>query len=619
MQDGKEIKPARLAGGGKEFAPLIAQLRQKIAEGQIGAYFNGDGVLPSVADVILIAGAPAEVTISPILPDSADELKGDTPPFLHIAVNFFNEDYVRSMATQFLLEEASLRTEPSERSDRASQPILNKAGRIIAFYQWAPDRPGHRMLVETVPILGGALVVALIFILLLLVRLWRYSAAIESGRAEAQHRAFHDALTGLPNRAHFEASLAKALAKRAEGGQGFAMMMLDLDRFKQINDTLGHPAGDELISIVGKRLQAALAPFGFVARLGGDEFGIIDMEISDESQVKALTSRLIEVIGKPFDLSGNEASVGVSIGIVIASGDTASGAEIVREADIALYEAKAGGRNRAVIYRESMGENVQQRHELEADLREALRHTNQVSVLFEPVLDAASDAIIGAEALPRWVHPRHGEVDRSVFLAIAEGSGLMETLGDKLLRRAAWVGARRPGTIISMAVSPSQLRSQKFFNRVFDILADTGMRPAHLEMLVPPGILTMSEDAAVETLRKFHATGIRVTADDFGAGESALTFLKTGYITRVRMAPAEIGGHEAGLAIFRAVGNLMHTMDIELAAKAIATTEQVAMMTEIGCSSIQGPAVARLVGAETLEDLLQNAPASPLAHRLDVA
>jgi diguanylate cyclase (GGDEF)-like protein len=611
MRDGRELRPARTVEGA-DITPLVTRVREKIAEGQLTAYLDGESdQIPYSSEIMMIGGVPAEVTAVPITPEDSARIDPDAPFSIHVAVEYLDDVYAQFVARQYILENAALVTQPSGNPDKAAFPILNSAGRIVAFYEWQPDRPGRRMLAETVPALAAAVLVAAVLILLLLVRLWRYSAALEASHETAQFKALHDGLTGLPNRAKFEASLAQTLSKGGETGD-FALMMLDLDRFKQVNDTLGHPAGDELIRLVGKRLQAVMGPTGLIARLGGDEFGVIDPSITTSAQANALAARLVETIGKPFDLFGDEASVGVSIGVILAAPRPDDGAELIRKADIALYEAKAAGRNRAVIYEPRMDELVQHRRVIEADLRESLRHTRQVSVSFEPVIDAATGNIVGAQAHPRWVHPEHGEVDPSVFLPVAESSGLMEMLGDHMLRRASHVGGHSPGAIISLAISPIQLRNPKFFNRVFDILADTGMRPANLEMLISEETVTGMNEATLDTLRKFHAAGIAITADDFGTGYSALDDLRRAFVGRVRLGPPDASENRAGIAILQAVGNLVRTMGMTIGAKAITTPEQMAAMTLIGCSTLQGPAIAARATAEVMQDLLaRNSAISP--------
>ena len=369
MRLGHEFRPPRLFGERELFDGLVAELRARIAAGALEDYFYGDAeALPSVADILLVGDQPAEVTIVPIVPETAAEFSTAGPIHLHVLVEYLNADYADFLARQYLLEAASFRTTLSGRPEMAVLPVLNAAGRIITFFEWFPDRPGQRVLRETVPVLGSALALAALLIILLLVRLWRYSVALEAERAQAEHRANHDALTGLANRAHFQAEMDRLLAQ----GERFALMLLDLDRFKQVNDTLGHPAGDALIEGVGRRLATTIGTDGMLARLGGDEFGVLLPGMQGRRAALELAERMIEAVDRTFALEQGEVTVGLSIGVMLPPDHGESRAELLRKADIALYEAKDAGRNRAVVYEAAMNEVVQKRHAVEAELRRAL-------------------------------------------------------------------------------------------------------------------------------------------------------------------------------------------------------------------------------------------------------
>ena len=345
-------------------------------------------------------------------------------------------------------------------------PLKNAAGRFITFFEWQLQSPGQAMLTQTIPAIVIAFLVAGIIAVFLLDQLWRKSRALEAGRVDAEHQAQHDTLTNLPNRLSFEAALLRTIAQRPARDRRTSVMMLDLDRFKQVNDTLGHQAGDDLIVAVGQRLRQFLQPGDLLARLGGDEFAILYGHSPGLGEPLPLSRRIIEAIGKPFDIFGSEAFVGVSIGIATPDGNEADSRELIRKADIALYEAKNGGRNRAVVFEESMSELLQNRHTIEAELREALRRTDQLSVDFQPLFGATHTRIVGAEALARWRHPRLGQVSPAHFIPVAEQSGLISALGEFVLRRACEIGAAWPGYVIAVNISPAPLRDPAFRARI---------------------------------------------------------------------------------------------------------------------------------------------------------
>jgi diguanylate cyclase (GGDEF)-like protein len=383
--------------------------------------------------------------------------------------------------------------------------------------------------------------------------------------------------------------------------------MLDLDRFKRINDTLGHQAGDDLLEAVSQRLAQFCQPGGTLARLGGDEFGLIHIHGAGQAEPVALSQTIIEAVGKPFLIVGGEAFVGLSIGIATADGDEADGdeadaRELARRADIALYEAKSAGRNRAVIFEEPMNRLLQNRHTIEAELREALRRVDQLSVAFQPLVGRGG-RIIGAEALARWQHPRLGQVSPAHFIPVAEASGLVEDLGRLILREACRMGARWPGYILAVNISPVQLRNPTFPKVVFDMLAETGMSASSLELEITEGILLEDASEAADALRVFRAAGIRIALDDFGTGYSSLNYLKRYPVDRIKIDRSFVSQLMPGnvsVAIVQAMVTLAHALGIEVTAEGVETKEQLDTLTALGCNAFQGYLLSPPVAPEVL-------------------
>ncbi len=289
-----------------------------------------------------------------------------------------------------------------------------------------------------------------------------------------------------------------------------------------------------LIQAVGQRLSQLLAPTDTLARLGGDEFAIVQVHSHGPTEPLQLSRKIIDAIGKPFSIFGSEAFVGVSIGIAGAEADEADAHELTRRADIALYEAKAGGRNRAIVFEESMNELLQNRKTIEAELREALRRSDQLSVAFQPLF-GRDRSIVGAEALARWNHPRLGQVSPAHFIPVAEATGLIEALGAFVLREACTMGARWPGHTFAVNISPAQLRDPNFPTQVFQLLTETGMRSADLELEITEGILLEEASDPAEALRVFRSAGIKIALDDFGTGYSSLNYLKRYPVDRIKI------------------------------------------------------------------------------------
>jgi predicted signal transduction protein with EAL and GGDEF domain len=348
----------------------------------------------------------------------------------------------------------------------------------------------------------------------------------------------------------------------------------------------------------------------FIARIGGDEFAVVCKTCSDEADAVAKAQKVIEALGRPYAIFGGEVFIGVSVGIILSTDPHAQRHELVRKADIALYEAKADGRNRAVVYVEHMNELVQLRHTVEGELREALKTDDQLSVAFQPLFDAQS-RIIGAEALARWQHPKFGPISPGQFIPIAESAGLIEAVGESVLRQACEMGGRFPGRTIAVNISPVQLRNPKFQARVFELLAETGMRAIDLELEITEGILLEDEAVAAETLRNFRAAGIKIALDDFGTGYSSLNYLKRYAVDRVKIDRSfisQLGEDKTSLAIVEAMVTLAHAMGIEVTAEGVETRNQFQMLRDMHCNTFQGYLMSAPVTPDTLSGLFSEQP-----------
>ncbi len=609
MEQGNVVNPDLFTVDAAVYLPLVKKLRDLIAAGALDQ-FARDGVYPSVTEITSVANTPAIVSILPIISDTGLHKQARGTEYLHVSVVFLDALFADRLADNYLLTDANFTREASRNTDRAVFPILSSTSRIVGFFEWTPEDPGRLMLARTGPALAGGFVFAAILVSLLLYRLWRSSSALEAGRLAAQHQATHDPLTGLANRTRFDDIIGRTLMARRSYDQGVALLMLDLDRFKQVNDTLGHQSGDDLIRAVGQRLKALIGPHDTLARLGGDEFGVIHFSKGGLADHLALSQRMIEAIGKPFEIFGSEAFVGVSIGVVVIGESDSDRREITRKADIALYEAKSSGRNRAIVYEEAMDELLQNRHTIEAELREALRRTDQLSVAFQPLISRETDAVNGAEALVRWTHPRLGRVSPAHFIPVAESTGLIEAIGEFVLRKACELGARFPGRTIAVNISPAQLRNPKFAERLFDLLVETGMSPSDLELEITESILLDDEQVAAASLRTFRGAGIRIALDDFGTGYSSLNYLKRYPVDCIKIDRSFVSQLEDGsvsVAIVQAMVTLAHALEIEVTAEGVETEEQKRILAQMGCNTFQGFLLSAPVPPAEIEQIFTHA------------
>lgn len=601
--DGKTRKPEAFATRRAALAPLLADLRKLTSAGYLDTP-------PSVSDYVLLDGRPVMASIIPLISDTGNVVQPAGREALLVSIVRLDLDFEMRMIDRYMTEVGRFTTVTSPASGIEAFPVTNRSGRIVAFFEWLPYRPGQELLQRTAPALLLAFVFVSLLVSLLIFRLRRALKALEFKRIDAERQATEDALTGLPNRLSFDRQFNGRLDAIKLRDPPTALLMLDLDRFKQVNDTLGHHAGDELIRAVADRLRAVIGPTDVLARLGGDEFAILHSCYAGTIEVAALAQRIVETIAKPFRVQGSDAFVGVSIGIVVATSGQRDSHELSRKADIALYEAKSAGRNRAAFYEEAMDEQVQNRHVIEGELREALRSPGQLWVAFQPLCGNAEE-VLGAEALLRWTHPKIGTIPPSRFIAIAEGTGLIEQLGEFVLRRAAEFGARWPGRTIAVNISPAQLRNPTFAERVFALLAETGMRPADLEIEITEGILLDDESVAASTIHSFRRAGIRIALDDFGTGYSSLSYLKRYPVDRIkidRSFVAQLSTASASDAIVQAMVTLAHALGIEVTAEGVETEGQFRTLVSMGCNTFQG----YLFSQPLTEDAIEARFAEPL-------
>jgi len=352
MREGGKVAPQTFEADRAAVAALAEKHLSVDGQSAIEAYLNGFAEVPHVTDMAVIDGRPALIGVVPILPEAKDVRIPPRRTFFHVAIRFLDNALAGELMDQYLIEGAHFTSDAEAAAGEASFPLLNQAGETVAYFRWVPDRPGAQILNETMPAMLGALLAGGGIISLLMRGLRRSSAELEAARAEAHHRALHDPLTGLANRAGFQERLTQAIAALRRNRSPVALLALDLDRFKQVNDRLGHEAGDRLLQQVALRLQPLLRDTDTLARLGGDEFAIIQTAIKTVGDCKTLSERIISRIREPFMLEGVDASIGVSIGIAVAGDADNDGEDLTSRADYALYEAKDAGRDRYHVFGE---------------------------------------------------------------------------------------------------------------------------------------------------------------------------------------------------------------------------------------------------------------------------
>jgi diguanylate cyclase (GGDEF)-like protein len=429
---------------------------------------------------------------------------------------------------------------------------------------------------------------------------------IEERERRITQLAFNDVLTALPNRTMFQQQLVHAFRSAGGTETQIALHCLDLDQFKTINDTLGHPAGDALLIEAGKRLAEA-ARGHFVARLGGDEFVVLQMINGDRHEIDRLANRIVEAMGLPVTIEGNELVPSTSIGIAIAPDDGADAGTLLKNADLALYRAKESGRGAVAFFEQSLNERAQVRRQLETDLRLALDR-GEFELHYQPLFDLESNRICSFEALLRWNHPRRGMVSPVDFIAVAEETGLIVRIGAWALRQACREAVSWPKPIrIAVNASSVQVHRSGFQETVLQALAASGLEPARLEIEITESIFLEGSEPTLKLLHNLRGLGIRIALDDFGTGYSSLSYLQSFPFDKLKIDRSFIQNllsRPGASAIVRAITELAQALGIETTAEGVEENEQVAELRSHGCSSVQGFLFARPMPAADVTRLL---------------
>jgi diguanylate cyclase (GGDEF)-like protein/PAS domain S-box-containing protein len=433
-----------------------------------------------------------------------------------------------------------------------------------------------------------------------------------------QRLAYHDDLTGLPNRAAFMDHIAEA-AERARGlGSRFALLFLDLDGFKEINDSLGHDAGDDLLRQVSKRIRACLRQADRVARFGGDEFLVLIDPVRRRRDVEAVTRKILKAVATPLKLDGLMATVSASIGIAMFPDDGEDPSLLLKNADAAMYQAKQGGRNALRFYAPQINASLREKIALSHDLRAAVARA-ELGVAYQPIVDGESGRVLGVEALARWRHPERGPISPAVFVPLAEETGLIGAIGESVLAQAcaqmvAWdavrsqVDAMPEQPYLSVNVSPVQLREEGFARGLRTLLTGIGMPPTRLQLELTEGTVMEDPGRAARVLGELSAMGVRIALDDFGTGHSSLAYLRTFPIHCIKIDRAfvlDIGSDGRDAAIVPAIVAIARSLGAEVVAEGVETVAQRQALVTIGCRVMQGYLFSRpLPAAECGERFL---------------
>ncbi|MGO7350474.1 putative bifunctional diguanylate cyclase/phosphodiesterase, partial [Rhizobium ruizarguesonis] len=506
-------------------------------------------------------------------------------------------------------------TADADENEVAFQIDATANGEPIGFIVWRPDLPGSRVIGRLMPALSIAAMVIAILFSVLLVRLRSSLGELKKSELHARQLALHDVLTDLPNRALFAIRFDECLAETQNSAERSAVALLDLDRFKAVNDTFGHAAGDELIRMAAERIRSLLRPGDTLARLGGDEFALLLRDIKDHDHLlPAICDAIVAELGKPFPLLRGEAvaRVGGSIGVTVVPDAGRNADDIMRYADVALYEAKMGGRGQWRVYSPSMDGGRNARDILKNELREVLAKGmtssadgpqsgpiearpdfGSLEVYYQTVHRAeAGYSASGAEALVRWRHSQRGLLTPASFIPVAEEGGLIDALGFRVLREACRTACKWPeDTFVAVNVSPAQLRRPNFAEEVFAVLQETGLPPSRLELELTESSLIEDNSDVYTVLKSLRSQGVQISLDDFGTGFSCLSHLLRFDIDRIkidRSFVSQLGTRANGAAIIGAIVALSRNLGISTTAEGVETEYQRDFLAALGCTDLQG-------------------------------
>ena len=426
---------------------------------------------------------------------------------------------------------------------------------------------------------------------------------------KVSYMAHYDGLTDLPNRFLFNEQLYHAFNRR---GGGIGLMYLDLDNFKTINDTLGHPVGDELLKAAARRLEQCVTRSETVSRLGGDEFAIL-VPHRHLHRIEDMAAQIVEAMAEPFELDGHHVVIGTSVGIACAPEHGENGAKLLQNADLALYTAKAAGRNRAATFEQGMDEAAHARRMLELDLRSSLGK-DEMRLHYQPVIDIASGAVSGYEALIRWEHPTRGVVMPADFIPIAEETGMIIQIGEWVIRQALRDVAHWPEHLaVAINLSAAQMRSPSLVTTIINALAHNQVDPARVCLEITETVLMQDSDVNIDTLHKLSALGLQIALDDFGTGYSSLNYLRSFPFNKIKIDRCfvdDIDTREDCQAIVRSVVSLANSLGMTTTAEGVERTGQLEQLRLEGCGEVQGFLYSKAVPVDQLTDLRMPAHAS---------
>ncbi len=536
----------------------------------------------------MVGGRPAAVSAMLIKPSTEGYVKPNPDWPVLISVRYLDGSFMSELQSRYLIDAPRFSLSSGHQPAEVAEPLETEAGRRLGYIIWKPELPGSRILDAVLPFAISALALLALLMLLLTRSLKQTLNERAAFEARAAHLAYHNSLTGLPNRALLNERLQHSLAALQRGG-ALSLLLIDLDRFKEVNDTLGHLAGDQLIRDFAARLQRLVRPNDTVARLGGDEFAVILCDGWERVEIDALCAAIIEEFQVPFNLSDTQVFGGASIGAVHADASPRDSTELMRRADVALYRAKAEGRGCHRVYEEGMDESDRARARLEADLRLALEE-GQFAAWRQAQVDREG-RLIGQELLLRWKHPSLGWIGAQDIIPLAEETGLILPIGEWILHEAAQTAAASLELFTAVNLSPVQLAEVGFAEQVIALFVEAGADLRRVELEVTEQVMLDDGATASRNLKQLRDAGFRIALDDFGTGYSSLSYLRQLAVDKIkidRSFVADLQHSRDARAIVAAIVTLGRAIGLTVSAEGVETVAQMEILLAAGCDQLQG-------------------------------
>ncbi|WP_428944179.1 putative bifunctional diguanylate cyclase/phosphodiesterase [Pantoea sp. FN060301] len=587
--DGKMVAPERFSEIGGLLYPWLTQLDTL------------QGPAPFTGDFIRLKDRVAEVAVGTLPNSDGHRL---------VFIRYLHSSFINFLENRGVVSNFRFIADSAGGTDRTGFLLKSALNIPVSYVSWQPMRPGSQMLKVTAPLVTLAMLAILTMCILVSRRLWHASRnladsvrRLKSSEAHARQLAQQDSLTGLPNRSAMASRLAGRLRQLSDGDAGFALLVLNLDRFKMINDTYGHHTGDALIIEVSQRLSMLLEEGDCVGRLGGDEFVLMVSGINSEAQIAHFCQRIIALLMTPVTLMGNSFWAGVSIGVALAPLHGREKLELMRMADIALCAAKSDGRGRYRMYSPMLGQAIQKRQLLAEELRLALDNASGLALWYQPIMDISGKNMLGIEALLRWTHADWGAISPADFIPIAEETSLIVPLGDWVIDQACGMARRCPDLFLSLNVSPLQFLAGNFIDKLSATVRQHGVNPRQLELEITEGVLMEDQQYALETIQTLRKAGFRIALDDFGTGYSSLSYLMQFPVDTLkidRCFTQLLGIQEQADTIVESVIKLGHSLGLSVTAEGVETEAQRLALARVHCDKLQGFLLSRPQPEEAL-------------------